>query len=281
MNFNVRLGISSYAFTWSVGIPGYLPDNPMDAFDLLRTASKLGVHLVQIADNLPLHKLTNSELCKLIDLANELNINIEIGTRGIANNNLLKYLEIAEFFRSPILRVVIDTPDHHPSEDEIVSTIKNIIQKFETAGITLAIENHDRFSSKTLSRIVYRIDSKYVGICLDSTNSFGTLERPQEVAKDLGELAVNIHLKDFVIHRLNHNLGFIIEGTPAGEGMLNIPQFLDQVFSYGRNPSVILELWTPPESDIKATMEKEMQWVNLSIKNLSKILSSHGFHIVP
>lgn len=280
MNFDVRLGISSYAFAWSVGIPGYLPDKPMNAFDLFTLVSKLGIHLIQVADNLPLHKLTNIELYNLIDMANKLNIDVEIGTRGIANNNLLKYLEIAKLFRSPILRVVIDTPGHHPSEDEIVYTIKSVIPKFEMAGIILAIENHDRFNSKTLSRIIYRIDSRYVGICLDSTNSFGTLERPQEVAKELGELVVNIHLKDFVIHRLNHNLGFIIEGTPAGEGMLNIPQFLDQIFSYGRNPSVILELWTPPEDDIKTTMEKEMQWVNLSIKNLSEVLSSHGFHIV-
>lgn len=280
MNFNVRFGISSYAFAWSIGIPGYMPDNPMSAFDLFRTAAKLGIHLIQVADNLPLHKVTNSELYNLIDLANELNLNVEVGTRGIEGDNLLKYLEIAELFKSPILRVVIDTPDHHPSEDEIVSKIKSLVPKFEADGVTLAIENHDRFNSKTLSRIIYRIDSRYVGVCLDSTNSFGTLERPQEVAKELGDLVVNVHLKDFVIRRLNHNLGFVIEGAPAGEGMLDIPQFLNQILSYGRDPSVILELWTPPEDDIKITIEKEIQWVNLSIKNLSDILSSHGFRMV-
>ncbi len=225
MNFNVRLGISSYAFAWSIGIPGYFPNIPMSVFDLFKTASKLGIHLVQVADNLPLHTFTDIELYNLMNLAGELDINVEVGTRGIANNNLLKYLKIAELFKSPILRVVIDTPEHHPSEDEIVSTIRKLVPKFEDAGITLAIENHDRFSSKMLSRIIYRIDSRYVGICLDSTNSFGTLEHPQEVAKELGELVVNIHLKDFVIHRLNHNLGFIIEGAPAGEGMLNIQNF--------------------------------------------------------
>lgn len=280
MNLNVHLGISSYAFAWSIGIPGYFPDKPMNAFDLLRASSKLDVHLVQIADNLPLHELTPTELGDLINLASELGIDIEVGTRGIAGDNLLKYLEIAKLVESPILRVVIDTPEHHPSEDEIVYIIKGLVSKFEDAGVTLAIENHDRFSSKMLSRIIYRIDSKYVGICLDSTNSFGTLERPQEVVKELGELIVNIHLKDFTIHRLKHNLGFIIEGSPIGEGMLNIPMFLREIFSYGRNPSIILELWTPPEDNINATLEKEKQWVDSSLKNLSNILALHGFQII-
>ncbi len=280
MNINVRLGISSYAFAWSIGVPGYSPDNPMNAFDLLETAEKLGVHLVQIADNLPLHKFTSAELNNLIDLADKLNINIEVGTRGIANDNLLKYLEIARLLKSPILRVVIDTPEHHPSEDEIVSIIKGFVHEFEDAGVTLAIENHDRFSSKMLSRIIYRIDSKFVGICLDSTNSFGILERPYEVAKELGDLVVNIHLKDFVIRRLKHNLGFVIEGAPAGEGMLNIPLFLEEIFNHGRNPSVILELWTPPEDNINDTIEKEKRWVDLSLKNLSNLLTLHGYQLI-
>lgn len=265
MNFNVRLGISSYAFAWSIGVPGYSPDKPMNAFDLLKSASKLGIQLVQIADNLPLHKLENAELDRLIGLASDLNIDIEIGTRGITNDNILKYLKIAKLFKSSILRVVIDTPENHPTEDEIVSIIKSLVPKLQDAGIILAIENHDRFSSKMLSRIIHRIDSRNVGICLDSTNSFATLERPYEVAKELGELVVNIHL------------GFIIEGTPAGEGMLNIPCFLKEILKYQRNPNVIVELWTPPENNINATIEKEKQWVELSVKNLLNILSSHDF----
>lgn len=272
MNSNMRLGISSYAFAWAIGIPGYLPDKPMNAFDLLKTSSSLGINLVQIADNLPLHTLSYTELVNLKALADELNTDIEIGTRGIANDNLLKYLEIAKLFKSPILRVVIDTPEHHPCEDEIIYTIKSLVSRFENAGVILAIENHDRFSSKILSRIIYRIDSKHVGICLDSTNSLATLERPYEAAKELGELVVNIHLKDFIVRRLNHNLGFIIEGAIAGKGMLNIPRFLGEILNYRRNFSIILELWTPPENNIKATIEKEYQWVCSSINYLLTII---------
>ena len=54
----MQLGISSYTFSWAVGIPGYpQPLQPLTALALLDRASELGVGVVQIADNLPLDAL--------------------------------------------------------------------------------------------------------------------------------------------------------------------------------------------------------------------------------
>jgi len=265
----MQLGISSYTFSWSVGIPDYMPETPMSVMELLDIAENLGVHLVQIADNMPLHRLSPSELGEL----SEKNIGIEVGTRGIANDNLRTYLKIADRLNSPILRVVVDTAEHHPSESEIVKIIKDILPDLKRTGITLAIENHDRFTSKSLARTIYRIDSEYVGICLDTANSFGSLERPDEVLETLGDLTVNLHLKDFIIHRASHNMGFIIEGRPAGQGMLDIPDILNGLCSRKRDVNVILELWTPPEDTIAATIEKEISWAEMSVQSLQKIIS--------
>jgi len=171
----MKLGIGSWCYAWTIGVPGHLPEQAMGPFDLLNRAAELGVAVVQVADNLPLDQLSSAELDAFEERAAELNIDVEVGTRGIQPNHLRAYLKLAERFKSPFLRTVIDTAEHQPDEDEVVNIIKEIIPEFEQAGVCLAIENHDRFKAKTLVEIIERIGSDYVGICLDTVNSFAAL----------------------------------------------------------------------------------------------------------
>ncbi|MEI6049715.1 MAG: hypothetical protein WCS03_12500 [Bacteroidota bacterium] len=46
----MQLGISSYTYTWAVGVPDSLPPKRLSACDLIDKASSLGLSLVQIAD---------------------------------------------------------------------------------------------------------------------------------------------------------------------------------------------------------------------------------------
>jgi 3-oxoisoapionate decarboxylase len=269
----MRLGISSYTYTWAVGVPGSLPERPMMPSSLLQKANALGVRVVQIADNMPLDQLDTQPLSALADSAVRLQIDIEVGTRGIGHAHLLKYVEIARQFHSPILRVVIDTATHHPEEDEVVGTLREHIQLFENESIVLAIENHDRFSARTFARIIERVGSQNVGICLDTVNSFGALEGPEVVLDVLGEYVVNLHIKDFSIQRHSHMMGFTIEGQPAGQGRLNIPWLLEQLAKQGRDPNAILELWTPPEKELDATIAKEDAWAVQSVQTLRRWIS--------
>jgi len=268
----MRLGISSWTYTWAIGVPGHPPERPMDAVGLLNRAAELGVHLVQIADNLPLDQLAPSELDVFTKCAAELDISVEVGTRGIGHDNLRAYLRLAERLESPILRVVIDTADHHPGADEVVDIIKGIIPEFEQAGVCLAIENHDRFKATTLADIIQRIGGQCVGVCLDTVNSFGALEGPEVVLETLGPLVVNLHVKDFAIFRASHLMGFTVEGRPAGQGRLNVPWLLEELRDLSLDPNAILELWTPPEEALSTTIEKENAWAVTSIEYLRTLI---------
>jgi hypothetical protein len=119
----MRLGIGSYAFAWSIGVPGREPPRPMTALDLVDAAADLGVRVVQICDNLPLHILAEPELDRLAGRAAEHGIQVEVGTRGIGREHLRRYLRLAVRLRSPILRVVVDAADHRPALDEIVAML--------------------------------------------------------------------------------------------------------------------------------------------------------------
>jgi L-ribulose-5-phosphate 3-epimerase UlaE len=99
----------------------------------------------------------------------------------------------------------------------------------------------------------------------------GAGEGIAEVVRTLAPFTINLHLKEFVIRRVSHKMGFVVEGLPAGEGMLNIPNLLDAIEKTGKCKSAILELWTPPSETIEETIRKENDWAEQSIVNLKKL----------
>jgi len=263
-------GISTYTYTWAIGVPGSEPEKPMSIFQLLEKAIELGVSVVQVADNLPLDRFSETELLKIRNYAEDLNIQIEVGARGMTTENLEKYIQIASFFRSPILRFVIDGPGFEPSPDEIHRIIAGAIPELESQQITLAIENHDRLLAREFVEIVEKSGSKRVGICLDTVNSMGAGEGLETVISRLAPLTVNLHVKEFSIRRVSHKMGFIIEGVPLGEGMLPLNELVKLVSP--RCQSAILEQWTPPEESIEKTIQKENEWATKSINYLKSKL---------
>jgi hypothetical protein len=102
----MKLGISSYAFTWAIGVPGNMPELPMDCFQLLQKAIDFQVSCVQIADNLPIHKLEHSERYELLKRAQNAQISIEVGMRVLTAGDLGRYIDLAEYFRSPIVSMM-------------------------------------------------------------------------------------------------------------------------------------------------------------------------------
>lgn len=223
--------------------------------------------MLQIADNLPLDMLSNAELHELRDEARDSGVDIEVGTRGISADHLQRYVEIAGILGSPFVRVVIDRGDDHPSPEEALSRLRGVESDFRSAGVVLAIENHDRFSVAQLATLVTELGD-WTGICLDTVNSIGALEGPEVVVGALGPLAVNLHIKDFAVERAVHAMGFSVEGRPSGAGQLNIPWLLAQIEQYGAVRTGVIELWTAPEATVEQTIAKESRWAQESIQYL-------------
>jgi sugar phosphate isomerase/epimerase len=218
---------------------------------------------VQIADNMPLGDWPDGELRALSDRARALGIQLEAGTRGIEPETLSRYLEVALLLNSPILRTLIDSPGRQPSPEQALNELAASMPAFERAGVVLAIENHDRFKARTLHRIVEQVSSSHLGVCLDTANSLGCGEGIDQVLDTLAGIVVNLHVKDFVTRRLPHNKGFVVEGAPAGKGLLDIPAILARL---PRDISAIVELWPPPEDDIEASVAKEHAWAAESVR---------------
>jgi 3-oxoisoapionate decarboxylase len=268
----VRIGLSSYTYTWAIGVPGHWPNEPLSLIQLVERARSLGVSALQVADNLPLHEVGQSDLDEFESRARELQIPVEVGTRGIDAGRLQAYVSLAERFGSPILRVVIGGTTHDPTPDEAIAILRPQRPLFEEAGVMLAIENHDKFSTDELVHMVEELGTTWVGICLDTVNSFGALEGPEVVVEKLSPFTVNLHCKDFVVSRAEHMMGFTVEGRPVGQGQLDVPWLIEQLGGTERDISAIIELWTPPGASLESTIVTEREWAEMSVRYLRELI---------
>ena len=271
----MRLGVTSYAFTWEIGVPGFVFDDvepashdKLTAPALLERAAALGVGVVQSPGQPPPRPCFRGGIRDLRQRADLLGLSLEVGTRGIDPEHLLTYLRVARELDSPLVRIVVDTTTIRPTSAEVVSSLREVMPEYEAAGVDLAIENHDRFESAALLQILRSVRSARIGICLDTVNSFGALERPEVVVVALGPHTMSLHIKDFEVRRAPHGMGLVVEGEPAGRGRLDIEWLLSELRALGRDPNALLELWTPPEATLPATIAKERQWAEESIAYL-------------
>jgi sugar phosphate isomerase/epimerase len=268
----VKLGLSSYAYAWAIGVPGHPPARPMDACGLVDEALRLGVRVLQVCDNLPLLALAPDQLDAFERRTREAGIAVELGMRGLRHDDVVAHLALARRLGSPFLRIVVDSRGDEPSPAEVVARLRALFAEARRCGVKLALENHDRFTTATLVSIIEQAGPADVGICLDTVNSFGSLEGPGVVVRALAPYTVNLHLKDFVIHRVPSMMGFSITGAAAGDGRLDVPWLLAQLRAAGRDVNAILESWPPLGPSLEATIALERAWAETGVRNMRRLI---------
>jgi sugar phosphate isomerase/epimerase len=72
--------------------------------------------------------------------------------------------------------------------------------------------------------ILKRLDSRHVGVCVDTGNSIALLEDPYEVVEAYATWAFSTHLKDMAV--AEYDQGFLLSEVPLGEGFLDIKRII-------------------------------------------------------
>ena len=231
--------------------------------------------MVQFADNLPLDALTDSDLRLTAGRAVELGIRLEAGTRGIEPGHLLKYLEIARRLNARLLRTLTSTAASTPTIQEAARMLRKVLPAFEKAGVVIALENNEAHLVREYDWLMREVASPSLGICMDMVNSLGAGESTREVVEQLAPYTVCLHYKDFTIERLDHRMGFVVGGCAAGDGRVNGPWVLEKVADEGRDPNVIVELWTPWRGGLTATLALEDEWARRSVEYLKGAMAPY------
>ncbi|MDO4324148.1 MAG: TIM barrel protein [Lachnospiraceae bacterium] len=250
-----------------------MPEKPLSFMELIELTHSFGLTLLQIGDNLPLHKLSPEALCEGKEALQKYGIDLEIGCRGLLEKTLETYLQLCIYFSAKLLRIVIDVEQYEPTDEEITKILRKWVPEFEKNKVVLAIENHDRFKAYHMVTILKEFHSEYVGICLDTANSLGCLEGVETVTQSLIPYTVNLHAKDIHIQRLPSQLGFQVTGSASGEGMLNMRALLQQVYLQNESVNCILEQWTGYTGNLADTIQKESEEAKKGVQNLKKLIA--------
>jgi len=275
----IRIGIGSWTFPWGVGFRmnpyTYAKMSPLDLIDF---AKKRDIHLVQLYNNINLLSLDSSDLKLIKNTADNADIELAIGGDGIEKEYIQKMLAIAESLRSRTVRVVI-LPKSESGKKlhvrDVIKQVKSYVTDFEDAGISMLIENHDRYTSNEYLEMIEGVGSDSVGICFDTANSLGKLEHFRDSFLILKDHIRSCHYKEYSIQRVESKLGFVIQGCKPGEGENIAGEFFQLLSSIKSDLDVVLEQWVPFQGSVKESLKIEKEWADEGIRILKKLTSTN------
>ena len=129
----MKIGITSYAYRWACGTENFSTANPMTPEQLIHKAIELNIDVVQLCDNIKLHKYFNNmnSLNKAKLLAEENNISIEVGAQDTDIDMIKVYLEIAKNLKSKIFRLALDSPGRFLDVKESILILRKLLSSIE------------------------------------------------------------------------------------------------------------------------------------------------------
>ncbi len=108
--------------------------------------------------------------------------------------------------------------------------------------VRLAVENHKDQRLPERLALLKRISSEWVGVCLDTGNSFALMEDPIAVVEAFAPWAFSVHLKDQAV--AEYEDGFLLADIPLGQGFLDLKRMVAILQKAKPNICFSLELIT-------------------------------------
>jgi sugar phosphate isomerase/epimerase len=277
----MKLGINSYTFMWSIGFqganPAYpdkgaWPQSPLTPIGLLEKALDLGVKVVQTGPNLRLEALSEVEMEAFIQAASSMGIELELGTRGLDYDHLVRQVALAKRMGAALIRTLPEIEGQYVAQGRLIPpAVRQILPLLEREGIKLGIEN-GKTPAAELSAALDEVGSPLVGVVLDMVNSLAVPEGWKEVTLRLAPYTLCVHYKDFTLKRAWHMMGFICEGMPAGKGMVDTDWLLAALRASPYDFNVMIELWPPEQETLEQTVALEQAWAVESVPYLRRYI---------
>ncbi|MCP2331652.1 sugar phosphate isomerase/epimerase family protein [Actinoalloteichus caeruleus] len=261
----MAVGLSTYAYFWRLSEAA---PTPVTLAEAVAETRELGGDVFQICDHPPVEGLSPGQLTELRRVADDLGVRLELGTRGVRPEHLLRYLDIAEALGATFVRSMLNTADHRPTVEEAVAALGSALPAFEERGVTLGLETYEQVSTTDLLRVVNAVNNPRLGVCLDPANSVARLEQPTDVVDRTADRVVNIHVKDFTFTRSPGWVGFSLTGCPLGTGLLDYHHMIGRVRPAEKNINQIVEHWLPWQGTFEETARLEDQWTRHNIEFL-------------
>ena len=118
----------------------------------------------------------------------------------------------------------------------------------------LAIENHKDWRINQMLDMLRCIDSEYIGVCVDTGNSFALLEDPMAVVEAYAPYSFAVHLKDMAV--AEYEDGFLLADVTLGQGLLDLPRMVQILRNARPEIQFCLEMATRDPLKVPCLTEK-------------------------
>jgi 3-oxoisoapionate decarboxylase len=208
------VGLNPYGLTYSLGLQGNEHGTGLDGF--LEIARGIGAQVVE------LHQpwLAAVDLPTLARRLDGMTPVVSCG-RDPADDDAA--LECAVALGAGVVRIALTGVlqwDRHATDwprlvDGVRGRLARIAPRAAAAGVSIAIENHQDFTSADLMELCVQAGDA-VGITLDTGNSFPVAEAPLDFARTVAPRVRHVHLKDYRVQFTDE--GYRLVRCAIGEG---------------------------------------------------------------
>ena len=202
---------------------------------------------------------------------------VELATKGITREHLLKVLDVAEALGADIIRTYIPITlnplasrttggegkydqakvrgDFDPVVfDEAAMTLCQIIPELKKRRIRLALENHEYETSEELVQVMKKLNTPWIGLHYDFGNSMMAWEDPAQAARNMAPYTITTHFKDhIVIPYPDDPYGYVVCGIPVGKGNMDLKHLLQIILDNSSITRLNLEMCYPYCAQFKRT----------------------------
>ncbi len=261
----------------------------LSTFELLDLLPALGLEGIQIDDGV-LEHLDPAYLREVRAQAEahalfiEYNFSMDLVGRGVGVQHALDdAIATAAALGADVLKVSMDiarprpvaASRFHPQVlaqlETVVARVRRHLPRAIDAGVRLAFENHcDTFADELLW-FLDRIDSPWVGACIDTVNALMVTEDPMQAIARLAPRAFSNHFKD---HRIEFQpYGCKIVGAALGEGDIDLKRAYQLIKAHSPAKRIIIENeMALPLDDKEQTLQMERDAVRRSVRFCREVL---------
>jgi len=267
----MNIGVTSFGFRYLLLDQSRAPS----LASVVKRARALGFDALQICENARPMALGEAQWRQVVQAAEEVDLEIQLGCKTIDLGVLRAYAERAASLPGRVLRVVLER-DEGPfiTGEDVRAFLAGALPLLDTHDLRLAIENHYDVPSRVLVEAVTPYSAKSLGFCVDTANSLRNFESPELVLELLGERAFCYHLKDFLVE--GDRLGFRVGGASLGEGNLHLDGILDTILARRRQPQIYIENWRPTTGNWETDVREDEDWLRRSLGVLRGRLAARG-----
>ena len=210
----LAVGLNPYGLTYTLGLQGNPQGTGLEGF--LAIAQEIGARVVE------LHQPW-LDAVDLPTLARRLDGMIPVVSCGMDPAGDDAALECAAALRAGVVRMALTRVlqgDRHAVDwprlvDGVRVRLARVAPRAAAAGVSIAIENHQDFTSAELMELCEEAGAA-VGIALDTGNAFAVGEAPLEFARTVAPRVRHVHLKDYRVQPSDE--GYRLVRCAIGDG---------------------------------------------------------------